>query len=123
MSKKLVFIYNADSWLGNAVSDSIHKFVSPETYQCDLCALTHGFFWAKKQWNSFLQSITIPVEFYHKNEINKLHYTIPSLPCVLIVDEQKIIRSLAWDERKNINSLDELIKTITLHIKSFNLSV
>lgn len=123
MSQKLIFIYNAESWLWNAISESIHKFVSPETYPCALCDITHGNFWAKKQWNTFLKTIQIPVAFYHKDEIiNKPYFSKLSLPCVALIDENnKIGRSIQWDERKTIQSLDDLINIITDHCikKSF----
>jgi hypothetical protein len=39
---KLLFVYNADSGLAAALFDSAHKLLSPQTYACNLCALTHG---------------------------------------------------------------------------------
>jgi len=39
---KLIFVYNADSGLLNAMKDWAHKIVSPETYPCSLCALTYN---------------------------------------------------------------------------------
>ena len=44
MAGKLIFIYNADSGLFNTVTDIAHKIFSPETYSCNLCALTHDYF-------------------------------------------------------------------------------
>ncbi len=38
----LVFVYNANSGLLNALLDMGHKVVSPRTYPCSLCALTYG---------------------------------------------------------------------------------
>ncbi len=40
--KALIFVYNADSGLLNAINDGILKIVSPSTYQCSLCSLTFG---------------------------------------------------------------------------------
>ncbi len=38
----LLFVYNADSGLVAGLFDSAHKLLSPSTYQCQLCTLTHG---------------------------------------------------------------------------------
>lgn len=65
---KLIFVYNAKGGQLNGLMDSVHKLVSPSTYSCELCAITHGFFGAKEEWKSFLKELQIPVEFYHKNE-------------------------------------------------------
>ena len=35
----LVFVYNADSGVFNALADAAHKIFSPRTYACNLCAL------------------------------------------------------------------------------------
>ncbi len=40
----LIFVYNADSGKLNVLFDVGHKIVSPGTYKCDLCTLTHGTF-------------------------------------------------------------------------------
>lgn len=39
-----LFVYNADSGLFNTATDIAHKILLPETYACNLCALTHGHF-------------------------------------------------------------------------------
>jgi hypothetical protein len=46
--KELIFIYNAKSGLVNEMIDFAHKIVSPETYDCNLCAISYGTFTKKK---------------------------------------------------------------------------
>ena len=67
--QKILFVYNADQGkLGSAI-DSLHKFISPSTYQCALCALTHGAFGMKKDWQVFLAELNAEFEFVHRDEI------------------------------------------------------
>ena len=40
---ELIFIYNAQKGRLNSLIDYIHKTVSPGTYSCNLCAITHNF--------------------------------------------------------------------------------
>ena len=46
--KELIFIDNAKSGLVNEMIDFAHKIVSPETYDCNLCAISYGTFTKKK---------------------------------------------------------------------------
>ena len=39
LNQNLVVVYNAKSGGLNAVLDYVHKMVSPETYDCNLCKL------------------------------------------------------------------------------------
>lgn len=76
MSQKLVFIYNADSGLRNTVIDGVHKILSPATYSCSLCKLTHGVLSEKKNWERFrndLEGKGANLEFLHKNEFGKIY--------------------------------------------------
>ncbi|HEX7173852.1 MAG TPA: hypothetical protein VF240_01025 [Pyrinomonadaceae bacterium] len=65
----LVFVYNADSGLFNAVSDAAHKIFSPRTYQCNLCALTHSAIGMRREWKQFLDGLNVPLEFLHADEL------------------------------------------------------
>lgn len=69
MRTKLVFTYNADSGLFNTVADIAHKILSPETYSCQLCALTHGYFSIKEDWVGFLETLEADCEFLHRDEL------------------------------------------------------
>ena len=91
MNKKLLFVYNADSSLFNQVGDLIHKTISPKTYQCNLCRITYGNLGMKKQWQEFIQSLTLPVQFFYKDELKQEYpeLTVIDLPAVLIVNEGK----------------------------------
>jgi len=48
LQKTIVFIYNAHSDIWNKYIDFAHKIISPSTYACDLCSLTHGNYSEKK---------------------------------------------------------------------------
>jgi hypothetical protein len=63
---RLVFVYNAKAGFLNGMMDSLHKTVSPDTYECGLCAITHGFFAMDKGWRAYLKSLPYEADFYHK---------------------------------------------------------
>ncbi|WP_241234677.1 hypothetical protein [Nonlabens ponticola] len=61
---KLIFVYNANSGRINSWLDSAHKIISPSTYQCKLCELTHGAFTEHDEWSRFRESLAGEREVY-----------------------------------------------------------
>ncbi|MEJ7711582.1 MAG: hypothetical protein WKF84_17380 [Pyrinomonadaceae bacterium] len=79
MKPTLVFVYNADSGLFNGLADIAHKIFSPQTYQCNLCAITHSTFGMRDQWKTFINNLEAPVEFLHADEWRK-RYRVHDVP-------------------------------------------
>ncbi len=94
---RLVLVYNADSGRINALLDMAHKLFSPETYQCDLCAVTHGAFREREAWRAFVDALPLPVEYRHRDEFRRQHpeWADLSLPAVLLFrgDEARVLLS------------------------------
>lgn len=67
----LVFVYNAGSGLFNTLGDVAHKIFSPETYACNLCALTHTTFGMRREWKEFIERLDARTEFLHADEFQK----------------------------------------------------
>ena len=65
----LVFVYNADSGVFNTLADVAHKIFSPQTYACNLCALTHSTFGMRDEWKRFLDGLDCTPEFLHADEL------------------------------------------------------
>ncbi|WP_442844535.1 GTPase [Leeuwenhoekiella sp. H156] len=65
---KLLLVYNARSGGVQAALDSLHKIVSPATYACDLCKLTHGNLNMHRRWKEFLNQSDFEISVYHKDE-------------------------------------------------------
>ena len=79
---KLLFIYNANSGKISTALDIAHKLISPKTYQCNLCALTHSTFKERDEWTVFKQSGLAEMAFFHKDEFEKtygLKYQYPAI--------------------------------------------
>ncbi len=76
---KLVFVYNAKSGVFNALADFAHKALSPETYACNLCAITHSNFGMRGEWKEFLGGLDARVELLHSDELEK-KYSISGVP-------------------------------------------
>lgn len=100
--------------------DSAHKIISPATYDCKLCELTHGVFKENELWSRFLdrlrfreslngmkpvphslryESISknhpdVQLEFLHKDEFHKKYWSkwLPKydFPIVLMASEQEM---------------------------------
>lgn len=75
----LVFVYNADSGLFNALSNAVHKLVSPTTYACNLCALTFSHVGMRRRWRSFTRGLELESEFLHADEL-AARYGIHAVP-------------------------------------------
>ena len=108
----LIFIYNANSGFINGMMDSAHKALSPETYQCELCALTHGFFGAKQAWKDFMARINVETKFYHLDDTPaelKALAGESGLPCIIKQDGEEATMLLDKKALASLDSLDALI--------------
>lgn len=109
----LIFVYNADSGLFNTMTDMAHKIFSPQTYSCNLCALTHSNFGMRKEWKHFIESLKLPVQFLHGNELKARYSAVSlSLPLVLIEEDEKIEVLVDSDAINGCRSIDELKQVI-----------
>ncbi len=64
--EKLIFVYNADEGAFNTIMDTAHKIFAPSTYECNLCALTHGVTSMKSEWKSYMSTLNYETRFYHR---------------------------------------------------------
>ena len=116
-SGTLIFIYNADSGLGNAFLDSLHKWVSPQTYTCSLCRITHGLAGPKRKWTEFLRDSGRPLRFLHRNELPASRLFagggVPPLPAVLEMRDGAPRLLLSAADLDGIPDLDALCRVLT----------
>jgi hypothetical protein len=108
----LVFVYNAESGLFNTLTDVAHKMFAPQTYACNLCALTHSTFGMRREWREFLESLDARLEFLHADELRSRYgLTNLALPSILrkcgvsleeLIDAAAINSCLTLDELKQI---------------------
>ena len=85
--------------------------LSPETYSCDLCALTHGFWGAKQQWQTFLDRSDVSFSFLHRNDdYAALPVSSEDLPAILLREEsnaawQVLITQNDWGRFADLDAL------------------
>ena len=110
----LVFVYNADSGVFNTLTDIAHKILSPQTYACQLCSLTHSYFSVKKDWTEFLSGIDADLEFLHKDELEVKYGTVEQdLPVILVQQGDRLETWISTEEINQCQSLDALKSLIT----------
>lgn len=112
VTPKIVFVYNADSGVFNLAADIAHKIFSPQTYACNLCALTHSNFGMRKEWKTYLETLRNPLEFLHADEFkNKYNLENTKLPAIF-VEENGALRQIADAARINESRTIEDLKRI-----------
>lgn len=113
MKSTLVFVYNADSGLFNALTDIAHKIFSPQTYSCNLCALTHSNFGMRSEWKRFIESLDRQVEFLHADEL-KARYRLEGLwlPVVLEKEDGELKTLVDAESINACRNINELKRTL-----------
>jgi len=111
-----VFVWNADGGWQHAVMDSLHKVVSPQTYSCKLCQLTHGLAGPKAEWSQFLETSGREVVFYHRDEFRGMplakQFPALELPAVLTCTSEKWRILLSRDEIGKMKDLQALLSSL-----------
>ena len=119
MKSALIFVYNADSGLFNSLTDIAHKIFSPQTYACNLCALTHSNFGMRQEWKEFIGNMDRSIEFLHADELKtKFGVEEMSLPVILSNENGHLSELITAEEInlcKTINDLKTLILERTTH--------
>ncbi len=111
----LLFVYNANSGKISALFDAGHKLLSPSTYQCSLCALTHDTFSENKTWKAFRTKSNLHMKFFHKDEFERHFPNTPIVyPAVLKLDKDAlsmVLNDEALSKIPNVEGLIQRLKT------------
>ena len=112
----LLFVYNADSGIFNTLSDIAHKMFSPDTYECNLCAITHSHFSMRSEWGDYLETLNTNLEFLHRDELIKQYgKQNTTLPAIFFVGDNKKLELAVDSDKinqcKTINDLQKVIQS------------
>ncbi|MDE5415609.1 hypothetical protein [Alkalihalobacterium chitinilyticum] len=114
--KELIFVYHAKSGLWNGVLDSIHKWTSPDTYPCHLCAITYGTVSMKGRWKKYIQSLPFPVIFYHLDDLPKELPTV-EYPCAYLRNQNDAELFIHKRELVSCQDVEDLISLVNKKLK------
>jgi hypothetical protein len=119
MQDQVLFVYNAKSDLWNKAYDFMHKIISPQTYNCNLCALTFDNFSERKEWTEFRSSLSIDFKFlYSDNFENEFPSEKTSYPVVYLKSNNGIEKLLSSNEINTIGNIQGFMQLIKdrLHV-------
>lgn len=115
----LIFVYNADSGFVNTLLDIGHKIVSPQTYACNLCAITHSTFSMRDEWKNFVAGLGVPVEFLHRDELEKQYgLRAPELPAIFRKTDGAPETWIGREEINRCHSLTDLERLINSRLRA-----
>ncbi|PJJ60608.1 hypothetical protein [Hymenobacter chitinivorans] len=110
---QLLFVYNADTGLVNGLLDLAHKLVSPATYPCSLCAITHGTR-MRPEWKEFVASLPLESAFLHRDEflVQYPERAATALPAVFVRNKSGGLTSFITAAELNQADLPGLMQLI-----------
>lgn len=103
----MIFVYNASPGILNSALHALHKILSPKTYPCNLCAVTHGATAMKKEWADFIKKLPAKSIFLHKDEWEKKFQRADELPAAFVKEGGEIKTLIGPETMRNI-TLEEL---------------
>ena len=89
--RKLIFVYKTKSGLLGDLKGAVQKAVSGAS-ECSLCTITYGVTSEKPDWKTFRQTLSVPTEFYHRDNVPSrirdfLATTSAGLPVILAEED------------------------------------
>lgn len=116
---QLIMVYNADGDKVSVLLDMAHKIVSPSTYGCSLCAITHGAFSMHARWKEFLRKFPRkPLDLHRDEFLKEFPGVAISYPAILVRFGEETPRVLVTSVGLNtVNDIDELIKLVELRLR------
>lgn len=108
-SKNIVFVYNADSGMFNTLTDIAHKVFSPQTYECNLCAISHSYLSERGEWKEFIEGLGVECEFLHRDEfLKKYNSEEKEFPVIFERVDGVLNLKLSAEKINSCKSMDDL---------------
>ena len=121
--KELIFIYNAKSGFVNELVDFAHKIISPETYECNLCAITYGTFKMERRWSNYIQSLPIKSTFSYKDELSKYNLGNVNLPAIFFRNNKEIVELLSAEKINDLSDFHKLIEILDMRLEEYGMPI
>ena len=112
--RTLVFVYNANSGVLNALADLVHKTVSPSTYPCKLCDITYGVTGMRRAWASFIKQADFKSVFTYR-DLLPIHYPqilVGELPAIFLVEDLRAKEVISANEFIPLEDIPSLISLL-----------
>lgn len=117
----IIFVYNEQSDVFSTVSGYVHKMLSPATYHCNLCVITHHNFGMKKEWKSFIQRLPFQFEFLNKDEfVQKYKNFVREFPAILLKEKEQLHLIATTAEIDAQTSTDDLKKLLSSKLSIYD---
>jgi hypothetical protein len=111
---ELIIVYNAESGFFNSVSSSVHKFVSPETYSCQLCRVSHGLTGMLVPWKTYLERLPVLVRSYHRTQYREAFSDHSDIRLPTILLRKRDAGMIPLLDAEAIECADNLVTLINL---------
>tara|TARA_Y100000022_G_scaffold198353_1_gene208513 strand:+ start:75 stop:905 length:831 start_codon:yes stop_codon:yes gene_type:complete len=120
---ELILIYNTKSGLVNEFLDFAHKIASPNTYNCNLSAISYDNFSLKKKWSDFISSLPVKSTFIYKDMVSNYGYDNIKLPSIILRDKSKFKVIISSKEINKFKKIDQLINKLSERLKDQEMSI
>ncbi len=110
-SLTIQFIYNAHSGKLHALFDIAHKLISPQTYSCDLCQITHETFRENTEFSALKSQH--PIELFHIDEYEAHYSAEEHYPVIIVRRSGDIIQRINRDRISQLQSVEDLRALLT----------
>jgi hypothetical protein len=112
----LIFVYNAESGITNALLDTGHRIFKPSDYPCALCMVTYGPFGMKSDWKKFIATLPFRITFLHRNELpTNLKNELKDFPCLVLQTKDStnvLIKGEEFRKIKNLKTLKQKVSAV-----------
>jgi len=108
----LILAYRAEKGIFNALTHTLHRVFSPDTYACRLCYFTNSAFGMLRPFKNYLEKRPERIKFYHRREFRNAFPEIDAeLPLVLLQEPDAEKPHILLD-RAGIESCSNLAELI-----------
>ena len=123
MPQTLFIVYNANSGLFNGAMDSVYKLISPASYSCQLCSITHGYFGAKESWKNFVTQLRndgVNIRVLYKDDLKNWPLHFSQIPGVYTLNNGELSLSVDANQLESMKSSEELVQYLRVQLDQLN---
>ncbi len=120
--RQLVIVHNLDSGLASYVAATWRRLRHPHAAPCSLCTLTRGVRGVNPRWQSYLDSLTEPVQTLTRDQFRADHasssWRTVALPVILVQTGPHLQRVVSAADIRSSATVKELIAKLEAGLRA-----